>query len=174
MGETIYQATDLTGTKRVEFLNEARRDRARLRATDGTSLVMLPERTLDLLEALAKWGEAYAKLSTLLRRTAGVPSTSELGELAWLRSLDREDVEEFLSELQDAIIAANADEDTAVLDECLRAWRATARQLADPLRRSVLLGTHRSDDYVLVEKPDLLDAQVHASSPEAGSADDAE
>ncbi|MEU8267367.1 hypothetical protein AB0B89_09370 [Sphaerisporangium sp. NPDC049002] len=158
MSDTIYQATDLAGAKRVEFLNEARRDRARLRATDGTSLVMLPERTLDLLEAIAKWGEAYVKLSTLLRRSTGVPSTSDLGELAWLRSLDREDVEEFVSELQDAIVAARADEDTVVLDECVRAWKATARQLSDPLRRSVLLGTHRSDEYVAAEEPELLNS----------------
>ncbi|MFD0885048.1 hypothetical protein ACFQ08_10865 [Streptosporangium algeriense] len=156
MSEIIYQATDLTGSKRVEFLNEARRDRARLRATDGTSLVMLPERTLSLLEALAKWGGAYAKLSTLLRRSTGVPSTSELGELAWLRSLDQEDMEEFLTELQDAIVAAKADEDTAILDECVHAWKATARQLSDPLRRSVLMGTHHSDDYVPAESPDVM------------------
>ncbi|MFF4991758.1 hypothetical protein ACFY19_31575 [Streptosporangium saharense] len=156
MSEIIYQATDLTGSKRVEFLNEARRDRARLRATDGTSLVMLPERTLATLETIAKWGGAYIKLSTLLRRKTGVPNTSELGELAWLRPFDREDMEEFLTELQDTIVAAEADGDTAILDECVRAWKATARQLSDPLRRSVLLNAHHSDDYVPAESPDAM------------------
>ncbi|MDA0637079.1 hypothetical protein OUY22_27060 [Nonomuraea sp. MCN248] len=151
MSGIIYKATDLTTNKRVEFLQEAQRGRARLRATDGTSLVMLPESELDLLEALARWGEAYAKLATLLRRNEGVPPLFQLGELAWLRSLDREDIEEFLCDLQDAIIAAKADGATTILDECLHAWKATARQLEDPLRRSVLLGTHRSDDYVPVD-----------------------
>jgi len=153
MSDVIYQATDLTTSKRVEFIKEAQRDRARLRATDGTSLVMLPERKLDLLEALARWGEAYAKLSTLLRRIEGVPTASQLGELAWLRSFDREDLEEFLCELQDAIVAARADEEAEVLDECLRAWKVTARQLTDPLRRSVLLRKNRSSDYVEVQEP---------------------
>ncbi|GAA0992404.1 hypothetical protein GCM10009555_081400 [Acrocarpospora macrocephala] len=153
MSDIVYQASDLTGKKRVEFINEAHHDRARLRSPDGTSLVMLRESKLDLLEALAKWGEAHVKLSTLLRRSTGALTATALGELAWLRSFDRDDLEEFLCELQDAIIAARADEDTAVLDECIQAWRATARQLADPLRRSVLLGPHLSEDFVEAGKP---------------------
>lgn len=154
MSDTVYQASDLAGTKRVEFIDQARHGLARLRTTDGTSLVMLPESRLDLLEALAKWGESYAKLSTLLSRSVGTPTTADLGELAWLRSFDREDLEEFLSELQDAVIAARADENTAVLDECINAWRTTARELADPLRRSVLLDEYRASDYAEVARPD--------------------
>ncbi|MEV4069075.1 DUF6247 family protein [Nonomuraea fuscirosea] len=172
MSDIVYQATDLTGTKRVEFLNEARRDRARMRAPDGVSLVMLTERKLDLIEALAMWGGAYAKLSTLLRRTTDIPSTSDLGELAWLRTLDRDDMEEFLSELQEAIVAAKADEDIAVLDDCVHAWRVTARQLEDPLRRSVLLGKNRSDDYVAVEGPEDVSASGGAHPAQVGPADD--
>lgn len=174
MSDIVYQASDLTGTKRVDFINEARHGRARLRATDGTSLVMLPESKLDLLEALARWGEAHVRLSTLLRRSTGTLTTAALGELAWLRSFDREDIEEFLDELRDALIAAKADEDTEVLDECLHAWRVTARQLADPLRRSVLLGSRRSDDYVEVGRPELLGEQRADDYVEAGKPDDAE
>jgi hypothetical protein len=157
MSGNVYQASDLAGGKRVEFLNEAKQGQARLRTTDGTSLVMLPEDRLDLLEAVARWGAAYGKLTALLRRSEGVPTTVELGELAWLRSFDRADLEEFLGELQEAVVAASADEDMAVLDGCIRAWRITARQLADPLRRSVLLREHRPADFVEVEEPNDQD-----------------
>src|SRR5260370_6504510 len=135
----IFQLTDLANN-RLEVLEAARRGQARLRDKDGTSLVMLPESRLQLLETLAKWWQAYMKLEALLRRS-DLPRAAELGELAWLRAFDRDDFQEFVSELHDALIAANADEDTGVLDECIRAWRTTARQLADPLRRSVLQRT---------------------------------
>jgi hypothetical protein len=152
MTDTIFQASDLAGTKRVEFLDAARGGRARLRDRDGTSLVMLPESRLRLLETLAAWWESYTKLDCLLRR-GGVPAASDLGELAWLRSFDRDDMEEFLGELRDALVAASADQDSAVLDSCISAWRITARQLEDPLRRSVLLGAHSPSDFVEVGEP---------------------
>lgn len=152
MSDVIFQPTDLA-SKRLEFLDAARHGRARLRDKDGTSLVMLPESRLRLLETLAKWWQGYMKLESLLRRSE-LPKAGELGELAWLRSFDREDLQEFVSELNDALVAANADEDTAILDECVEAWRTTARQLEDPLRRSVLLGPHLPGDYVEASEPD--------------------
>ena len=152
MSDTIFQATDLAGGKRTAFLDAARRGLARLRDKDGTSLVMLPESKLRLLETLARWWEAYMNLDGLLRRS-DVPKTSELGELAWLRPFERPDLEEFISELHDALVAASADGDVTVLEECLQAWRTTARQLEDPLRRSVLLGRHVPDDFVEVDEP---------------------
>jgi hypothetical protein len=152
MSDVIFQSTDLAN-KRTEFLDAARNGQARLRDKDGTSLVMLPESRLHLLETLAKWWEAYMKLMSLLRRSE-MPKTSELGELAWLRSFEREDLDEFTNELHDALVAASADEDAAVLDECVQAWRTTARQLEDPLRRSVLLGSHVPEDYEEVSEPE--------------------
>lgn len=152
MSDTIYQTSDLAGSKRTEFLDAARGGLARLRDKDGTSLVMLPESRLRLLETLTAWWQAYTRLDSLLRRSA-LPTANELGELAWLRPFDRGDLEEFLSELHDALVAAGADEDSAALDDLLRAWRITARQLEDPLRRSVLLGEHVPEDYVEVAAP---------------------
>lgn len=151
MSDVIFQLTDLAN-KRLEFLDAARNGQARLRDKDGTSLVMLPESRLRLLEELAKWWQAYMKLESFLRRSE-LPRASELGELAWLRSFEREDLDEFVSELHDALVASDADEDTAALDDCIHGWRVTARQLEDPLRRSVLLGPHVPDDYVEVSGP---------------------
>jgi hypothetical protein len=154
MTDTIFQASDLAGNKRVEFLDAARSGEARLRDRDGTSLVMLPESKLRLLETLNAWWEAYTKLECLLRRGSNVPTARELGgELAWLRSFDRADMEEFLGELRDALVAASADQDPAVLDSCVDAWRVTARQLEDPLRRSILLGKRTADDFIEVNEP---------------------
>ena len=113
---------------------------------------MLPESRLRLLQTLATWWEAYSRLDALLRRSLA-PTANELGELAWLRPFDRTDLEEFLSDLHDALVAASADEDEAALADTLRAWRITARQLEDPLRRSVLLGQHVPSDYVEVDEP---------------------
>ncbi|RBQ21875.1 hypothetical protein DP939_04160 [Spongiactinospora rosea] len=152
MSDIIFLPTDLAN-RRTEFLEAARKGQARLRDKDGTSLVMLPESRLRLLETLSKWWEAYMKLEQLLRRK-DLPKAGELGELAWLRTFDRDDLTEFLGELNDALVAASADEDTAILDECVAAWRNTARQLEDPLRRSVLLGEHRPGHYVEVTEPD--------------------
>lgn len=153
MTDTIYQASDLAGSKRVEFLDAARGGGARLRDRDGMSLVMLPESTLRLLETLTAWWESYTRLDCLLRRANNVPSARELGDLAWLRSFDRNDIEEFLGELHDALVAASADRSSSVLESCINAWRITARQLEDPLRRSVLLGNHVDSDFIEVNEP---------------------
>ena len=134
MSDVIFQATDLAN-HRTEFLDAARNGRARLRDKDGTSLVMLPESRLRLLEGLAKWWEAYMKVEGLLRRNE-LPKATELGDLAWLRSFDREDLEEFVSELHDVLIAAGADEDTAVLDDFIKAWRVTAPSAISAFIRS--------------------------------------
>jgi hypothetical protein len=152
MTDTIFQSSDLAGGKRTEFLDAARSGLARLRDKDGTSLVMLPESRLRLLQTLATWWEAYTRLDALLRRSS-VPAANELGDLAWLRPFDRSDLEEFQSDLHDALVAASADEDEAALVNTLRAWRITARQLEDPLRRSVLLGEYVADDFVEVDEP---------------------
>ncbi len=153
MSDTIFQASDLAGSRRVEFLDAVRGGRARLRDRDGMSLVMLPEATLRLLETLTTWWESYSRLDSLVHRTSNMPSARELGDLAWLRSFSRDDIVEFLMELYDALVAASADQDAGVLESCIAAWRLTARQLEDPLRRSVLLGSHVDSHFIEVSEP---------------------
>jgi hypothetical protein len=152
MTDTIFQPTDLAN-RRTEFLNAARQGLARLRDKDGTSLVMLPERRLLLLQTLAEWSQAHLSLEALLRRPDR-PAVSDLGELAWLRAFEVDELREFASELHESLTASYADGSTDALDECLSAWRTTARQLEDPLRRSVLLGRHSPEDFVETSRPD--------------------
>src|SRR4051812_37609933 len=97
MSDVIYQSSDLAA-RRVEFLDSARAGRARLRDKDGTSLVMLPESQLQVLEALAEWSSAHLRLETLLKRGTR-PSIADLGSLAWLRAFDLDDLSSFLEEL---------------------------------------------------------------------------
>jgi hypothetical protein len=151
MTETIFQVSDLAN-KRTEFLEAAREGGARLRDRDGTSLVMLPESRLNLLEVVARASQAVTRLGALLRR-GSLPSVTDLGELAWLRPFDMDDLRVFIEELNEAIISAYADGDKAILDQCLQSWRVTAQQLEDPLRRSVLLGHRGPDDYVDAPRP---------------------
>ncbi len=43
VADRIYTASELSGSARREFIDEAQRDSARLRTTSGESLVMLRE-----------------------------------------------------------------------------------------------------------------------------------
>jgi hypothetical protein len=150
--EHVFQSSDL-GNKRVEVLEAARNGLARVRDKDGTSLVMLRESDLLLLQKVKKGWQIYMTLEKLLQRSE-LPRASELGEHAWLRYFVHDDLQEFRDELHEVIVAADADRDAAILDECLLAWRTTARQLEDPLRRSILTGRFNSQDYVEAGKPD--------------------
>ncbi len=153
MKDVIYQSSDLAGARRTDFLRDARAGRARLRDKDGTSLVMLPETELSALENFAHWSRFASFLNGALQRNESLGVT-ELGEHAWLRVFDNEDLEEFLSELMDALVASLADKNDDLLDELVSAWRVTARQLQDPLRRSVLLSLHEPTDFEKAEQPD--------------------
>lgn len=150
--DVIYQATDLAGSKRREFLDAARSGRAHLRDTDGTDLVALRAQDLEVLEGLAYWSAQHRRLSRLLR-DVNAPTVAQLNDLAWLRVFDRADLEVFVDELYDCLIAASADGDLHVLLEAVRAWRATAQQLEDPLRRSTLLGRHDPSDFDEAPRP---------------------
>jgi hypothetical protein len=151
MTATIYQTSDLA-SRRTEVLDAARSGLARVRDKDGTSLVMLPESRLTLLELVSDWAKALLRLEQLLSRE-GLPDVGDLGDLAWLRSFERSDLEEFVRELRDAVLAASADERGDALLDCVRAWQVTARQLDDPLRRSVLLSPHVPDDFEDAPRP---------------------
>ena len=149
---TIFQSSDLA-RRRTEFVQAAREGAAVLRDKDGTSFVMLPESRINSLEQLRLWSGYLLRLQELLRRDE-LPSVVDLGELAWLRAFDRDDLREFADELSQVMIASLSDEATEVLDDVVHAWKVTAKQLEDPLRRSILMGEHSAADFVDAERPD--------------------
>lgn len=168
--DTIFQSSDLAGGRRVEFLEAARTGLARLRDKDGTSLVMLPESHLQWLETMARWSTAHLRLEELLRRGV-MPTVSDLGDLAWLRVFDLEDLGEFAEELHEALVTSHADRTVDSLDGCVNAWRVTARQLEDPLRRRVLLGSHDPTRFEEVSRP-ASDTPARSDEQNSGEPDD--
>lgn len=150
MNDVIYQASDLASGKRIDFLRDARNGGARLRDRDGSSLLFLPESDVLALKTISYWSKQQLQLTKLLEDEIKL-TPSALGDLAWLRVFTRPDLVEFRDELHEVLIAAISDGSPEALEECVSAWRTTARQLEDPLRRSVLLGTHDSNDFVEVK-----------------------
>lgn len=153
MDNVIFQASDLA-RERTRVLEAARGGRARLRDKDGTGLVMLPESELEVLEGFAAWSQRLNRLNALIASNRTF-STELLGDLAWLRSLPLEDVREFADELHQALIAGLADKDLGLLSEMVSEWRTTARQLEDPLRRSILLGHDSMEDLIVASEPNF-------------------
>ena len=152
MDEVIFQASDLAGKRRTEFVQAARDGSARLRDKDGTSLVMLPEGRVVSLQRVATWSANLLRLQELVHRGTR-PSVTELGSLAWLRVFDIDDLKEFADELHQVLLAAISDEHVSALDEAIHAWRVTAREIEDPLRRSALTSEHDPAEFVLAAPP---------------------
>jgi hypothetical protein len=148
---TVFQASDLAGAKRREFLGAAREGGALLRDTDGFALTMVPLSQLEAITEVARTAVAALLAAAALAR--GQTRPAELGQLAWLAVFDEDDRAEFFGELRDALAVAETTRDAAPIETCLRAWRTTARALSDPRAREILTGPG-DDDYAEVTRPE--------------------
>jgi Family of unknown function (DUF6247) len=146
----VFQASDLAGAKRREFLGAAREGGALLRDTDGFALTMVPLAQLEAVTEIAQ--VAVAALVALAALSRGAARPADLGQLAWLAAFDEEDRTEFFAELRDALSVAGATRDAGPVETCLREWRITARALSDPLRKAILIGPG-NDEYAEVGRP---------------------
>ena len=160
MSAVIYQPTDLAGAKRRAFLDAAKQGRARLRDSDGTSIVALAESELDALDLIATWSGERDRLVGLLAEKRPL-TVLDWGSLAWLGNLSRDDQSEFAAELQDSLILAMSRRDGAPIRDTVHAWQVTAAELADPERRRVLLGN--ASDRDLVDAGHYLAAETPAA-----------
>ncbi len=151
MASAVFQASDLAGAKRREFLGAARKGGALLRDTDGFALTMLPLNELEAITEVAR--TAVAALLAVAALSRGQVRPAELGQLAWLAVFDDDDRAEFFGELRDALAVAEATRDAGPVETCLRDWRTTARALSDPLAREILTGPG-DDDYAEVTRPE--------------------
>lgn len=152
MTTTLYQASDLAGRKRREFLDQAKTaGKAQLRDTDGTPLVLLTGRALETLEHSRS---AVALLLNLLaiESHGDTARPADMGELAWLSAFDAEDRAAFHNEFLDTLAVAVASDDFTGVDKCLDDWKRTARALSEPTRKLILTGAG-DDKYVEVEAP---------------------
>jgi Family of unknown function (DUF6247) len=148
---TVFQASDLAGARRREFLGAAREGGALLRDTDGFALTMVPLSQLEAITEVARTAVAALLAAGALSRGQARPA--ELGQLAWLAVFDEEDRAEFFDELRDALAVAEATRDAEPVERCLREWRTTARALSDPLAREILTGPG-DDEYAEVSRPE--------------------
>ena len=147
---TVFQASDLAGAKRREFLGAAREGRALLRDTDGFALIMVPLAQIEAITEIAQVAVAALLALAALSRDSVRPA--DLGQLAWLATFDGDDRAEFFEELRDALSVAEATRDATPVETCLRDWRTTARALSDALRHAILTAPG-DDDYAEVDRP---------------------
>jgi hypothetical protein len=96
-------------------------------------------------------GQGYVSCGD--RSSAGGRLVAHAGEARAAAREDPEDRARCLDELWRALVQVRADEDRAVFDEALRAWRLTAEALADPERREVLLGSVEVEDFAVADRP---------------------
>lgn len=153
-GAHTYQPTDLTGSERRAFINQAKDGLARLRDSDGASLVMLPEGELAVLSELRTHLIAYLSLENALRRPSSERRPTDFGHLAWADRFDEEDLEVFRGELGDALTRAATAKDLECVEEVLHAWRLTADLLTDTEAISRINQDLDSDEYEGLGRPE--------------------
>lgn len=151
--DRTYQASDLAGAARREFLDRAKDGFARLRDTDGTPLVMVPETSLESLQALARWLMSYLALETALTRARADRQPTDFGDIAWAITLDEGDLVEMRDEFRSALSVATSRRDPRPVDDVMRDWRYTAIDLADPISGPILRGQYTDQDFVEAAEP---------------------
>jgi hypothetical protein len=151
--EVIYTASDLDRRRR-EVTDAARRGVARIRDTDGMALVLLPAKHYEVLDAVSRWHDRLDVVERARAKPAGDRLPLDFGDLTWLRHLADDDLATFVAEVRVAVSVAYHDGDLTELEQLVRDWRATAAELADPVRREALLGEFRADDYVEAGRPE--------------------
>lgn len=152
MSDTAYRPSDLRERSR-EILDLAKSGEARVRDSDGTTILMLPES--DVL-SLRRVNAAAANLAAV-ERIVGVMEArrldaAEFGEWGWLYVFDADDLREFVQDIREAIIGAR-DDSGALLDEQLTAWRTTASQADDQVIRAILRGGASEEAFVEINRP---------------------
>lgn len=156
--ERIYQTSDLAGRGRKEFIEAAQRGPTTLRTPEGESLVMLPAATLDHLSRLRDHALNFLMLDNAMSRPAADRRPADFGAWAFIAPLDEDQLVEFRSDMNAALVRAGGGEDVSIVDAELNAWRPTARAMADEVTRSILSGD--------VPDSDWLEASPQAWSPE--------
>jgi hypothetical protein len=150
--ERIYQPSDLAGSHRKTFIADALRSQARLRSTDGESLVMLREARLEHVAAVRDDAIAYLALDLAMRRPRDQRRPGDYGAWAFLDAFDDEDIEEFQQEVGDAILRAASGRDHSAVAQLVHEWQMSADTLSDPVARQILDGETADEDWVDIEE----------------------
>jgi hypothetical protein len=156
---TVYQSSDLNSKYR-QILNEAKAAGfARVRDSDGTSLVITLEGKLleheRELASLTVISNAFADLVRLnMAKVYGRDlGADEVGSWPWVREFDEEDLQEFMAEIRMAALEGFRSKDSSQILRILKDWQTTAETLSDPMSREVLLGATNESNYSEVKRP---------------------
>jgi|SRR5215207_715705 len=159
--ERIYQPSDLNREGRA-LLNDARAGYARVRDKDGVSLVMIREDRFGALEVVADSTAHYVLIEHAVSHGNAPLSLAEYGDWTWLRVFERDDLESFLGDVREALVVSSRERSAEPIQRALYEWRETARSLADPVRREILLGKSGEDDYVDAARPEAVEEEAPA------------
>lgn len=149
----MFTVGDLADSESA-FDTAIRMGQARLRASDGTNLAVLPETELAALTKVVRSATLHVRVGRLLGMPAASRSSADFGEDVWLEVLDDEDLATFLDELGAVLLVASREQSIDQLDQLLADWRVTAEALADPEDREILLGGYSDADFVEVHRPE--------------------
>ncbi|MDA8372682.1 MAG: hypothetical protein M0Z91_00220 [Actinomycetota bacterium] len=149
---TMYQVSDLAGSARREFLDQAKMGSAALRDTDGVVLVMSSQAQWDSLREIRNIVEQFVTLERVLQKVQR-PAPADLGGFAWLAEFDEDDRAVAVEEIRDAIVLALSEDDLSVFRTVVSAWATTAVVMRDPVRGRVLRSVPRDEDFVEVHAP---------------------
>ncbi len=166
MTNVIYQASDLNRHGRA-ILNAARQGEARIRDTNGASLLLLSEERVQISRDLLQIASNVVTLLEALAVPVDERSPLAYGDWTWLRHLDEDGRLDFKDEMLGLLAVALRECSQVALDavdEAIGAWRVTAETLADPERRAILLASHDDEDYVEVSRPEADPPQADASA----------
>jgi hypothetical protein len=152
-----YQSTDLTTSKRRDFLEEARVGVARLRSSDGETLVALPERDLNVLVELRTHTLAFLSLENAMSRARDDRRPTDFGELAWATVFDDEDLGEFRAEFADGLATALAERSVNRLVETIHAWRLSSELLRDSVAMARVNADVDEDDLEVRSPTGMID-----------------
>ena len=149
----IFQSSDLAGSGRREFIEEARTGRAHLRTPEGEALVMLREAQLDHLASMHEHALAYYMLDNALSRPRAERRPADFGSWAFIEVFDDEDIQDFRAEMNAALMRAASVGDLTLIDSTLDDWRRSARTMSDPVAREILSGEVSDEDWSEVDRP---------------------
>lgn len=153
MSDVTYIPSDLPSRYRA-ILDEAKAGGARVRDSDGTTILLLPEADVRALRTVSAAATNLAVVERVAdQMSSRRPGASDYGEWSWLDVFDADDLSDFVREIREAIIVGAREGSAELLDEQLRAWRLTAQQAGDPLFRAVLHAGASEEDFVEVVRP---------------------
>lgn len=105
------------------------------------------------LRQMTGYAAAYADLRRALATPVDSRTPDVWGTVEWAAVFDAEDLTELHDEWALLLLDAQVTGSTGILCAEIAAWRTTARLLADPTSRAMLLADCPDEDFVEVLRP---------------------